>query len=93
MKCKYCKSENIIGVEIQGAYDWVLFWECQNCLRKEHRSSWLEILDWSQPKEYWPAHFELEWGKKAINQHIPLYYEKKTQNRYKQTSNRNNKEI
>ena len=30
-QCHKCKSKEIFGVEVMGAYDGVLFWECHQC--------------------------------------------------------------
>ncbi len=70
MFCPKCKSGNIIGVEIMGAWDWCLEIHCNDCGKKCHRGTWLEIVSRTQPKEYWSAHYELEWWKKAINSYL-----------------------
>jgi hypothetical protein len=33
-ECYYCGSDNIIGIEVIGALDGPIIWECQHC--KEH---------------------------------------------------------
>ena len=34
-ECPYCDADNsIIGIEVLGAYDGVLFWECCSCEEK-----------------------------------------------------------
>ena len=51
--CAYCGSEYVIGIEVIGARDGVLYWECENCLEpilryspkktKEYLSNTLEL--------------------------------------------------
>lgn len=36
--CPKCEStKEIVGIEVQGIYDGVLFWECQICAHRFHR--------------------------------------------------------
>ena len=32
--CPYCGGEDIIGIEVLGAYDGTLLWECRKCERR-----------------------------------------------------------
>jgi len=51
--CAHCGSEYIRGIEVMGARDGVLYWECENCLEpilryspretKEYLSNTLEL--------------------------------------------------
>jgi len=35
--CPDCRSHNRVGVEVQGVYDGVLFWRCDDCPTDYHR--------------------------------------------------------
>lgn len=35
--CPACKTDHIIGVEVWGRYDGVLYWECLACTHRWHR--------------------------------------------------------
>lgn len=36
-KCQYCNGTSIVGVEVRGVYDGVLYWECKGCGGTAHR--------------------------------------------------------
>ena len=60
-KCHKCKSKEVLGVEIMGSYDGILFWECEDCentmlrFKKDITDKYLEIARylWINP---------LDWG-------------------------------
>jgi Zn ribbon nucleic-acid-binding protein len=37
IRCPSCKTDDIIGVEVWGKYDGVLYWECLGCGHRWHR--------------------------------------------------------
>lgn len=37
LRCPSCETTEIIGVEIWGQYDGVLYWECPACSHRWHR--------------------------------------------------------
>lgn len=55
IKCNKCWSNNIIWVEIFWAYDWVLYWKCEDCKSNIDRHNWKEIKAIQQDKMFWPA--------------------------------------
>ena len=59
-KCIRCKSPEILGVEIIGAYDGILFWECDSCentilrFKEELTESYLQLAKglWTNPQDW-----------------------------------------
>ena len=59
-KCPKCKSRNILGVEIMGAYDGILFWECDICeytilrFKPEKTEEYLQLAKgvWTNPSDW-----------------------------------------
>lgn len=35
--CPYCSAEQVVGIEVQGVYDGVLYWMCNECKRAWNR--------------------------------------------------------
>tara|TARA_E500000318_G_C3568488_1_gene216756 strand:+ start:1588 stop:1869 length:282 start_codon:yes stop_codon:yes gene_type:complete len=44
--CDYCGSEYVKGIEVIGAKDGVLYWECEHCLEPTLRFSPRETKDY-----------------------------------------------
>jgi len=60
-KCINCGSRKIIGVEIMGGYDGILFWECDVCENTILRFSEKTTEQYLQlAKGYWTN--PLDWG-------------------------------
>ena len=59
-KCNRCKSSKILGVEIMGAYDGILFWECDICentilrFKEELTEKYLQLAKglWTNPSDW-----------------------------------------
>ena len=59
-KCSRCKSSKILGVEIIGAYDGILFWECDVCentilrFKEELTEKYLQLAKglWTNPSDW-----------------------------------------
>tara|TARA_R100000152_G_scaffold2397_1_gene806 strand:+ start:1879 stop:2205 length:327 start_codon:yes stop_codon:yes gene_type:complete len=59
-KCKRCGGVKILGIEIMGAYDGILFWECDICentilrFKKENTEKYLENAKglWTNPSDW-----------------------------------------
>ena len=59
-KCTRCKSSNVLGVEIMGAYDGILFWECDICentilrFKKDLTEKYLQLAKglWTNPSDW-----------------------------------------
>ena len=59
-KCTRCKSSKILGVEIMGAYDGILFWECDICentilrFKEELTEKYLQLAKglWTNPSDW-----------------------------------------
>ena len=61
LACKECNSQDIVGVEIMGAENGILLWECETCnemfLRYEAEITELEL---QKAKDYWTN--PRDWG-------------------------------
>ena len=59
-KCPDCNSKKVVGVEIMGARNGVLLWECEDCyemfLKYEAEETEIELQDakncWTDPKSW-----------------------------------------
>jgi len=59
-KCIRCKSPRILGVEIMGAYDGILFWECDVCentilrFKEDVTEKYLQLAKglWTNPSDW-----------------------------------------
>jgi hypothetical protein len=60
LKCLECKSKDIIGVEVMGSYDGILFWECEECehpilrFREDKTEKYLQLAKglWTNPNDW-----------------------------------------
>ena len=59
-ECIRCKSPKILGVEIMGGYDGILFWECDICentilrFKEELTEKYLQLAKgyWTNPQDW-----------------------------------------
>ena len=59
-KCWKCNCEEILGVEVMGAYDGVLFWECHQCeevilrFKEKTTEKYLKLAKvvWTNPSDW-----------------------------------------
>ena len=58
--CHKCKSDEILGIEVMGAYDGILYWECHQCdeviLRFQEKTTekYLKLAKgvWTNPSDW-----------------------------------------
>ena len=59
-RCIRCKSSEIVGIEIMGAYNGILFWECDKCentilrFKEELTEKYLQLAKglWTNPSDW-----------------------------------------
>ena len=44
-QCPVCKI-HLIGIEIQGGYDGISYWDCPNCGRRWDRFTGKQVMKW-----------------------------------------------
>ena len=59
-QCPRCFSDTIVGVEVIGTYDGILFWECDECdytvlrFREDKTEGYLQLAKglWTNPRDW-----------------------------------------
>lgn len=60
-RCPSCSHENVIGVEIMGAKEGILLWECESCYDMFLRyTADITEIELQQAKDYWTN--PKDWG-------------------------------